>query len=243
MRKKCVVCEHPPGKHRNMDTGLIGSSLSFPATTPLTLSSSSLPDIADGTSFGADSAVFMPPVYRCAAPGCKQETLFDPNTGDHLSLYCDQHHFQSYTQLQHTTSVPSFTKRRQSLSQSLFSGHQQPVVSDLNESDDDEDIDVLDLDGPSTSAPSLSYVQSDSDTSLTLFPRVTTSQLLAAPSMSLPRMPDGMISPQKYTKPNKSLSNAPLFPIQAWPFSTSAATTPTSTTPLSMSGKYIIVIL
>ena len=76
-RKKCIGCGHPPGKHANLSTNLVGS-------TPLASSSEVSSTSAAASNYSAshsNRAIFTSSKYQCQYPDCQKYIDFDPNSG------------------------------------------------------------------------------------------------------------------------------------------------------------------
>ena len=91
-KKRCIGCGHPPGKHANVSTSLVGS-------TPLLSSSgvsSNTAAASNSSTSHSDWAIPTYSEYQCQYPDCQKESAFDPNTGAQ-NEYCHEH--IQYTQM------------------------------------------------------------------------------------------------------------------------------------------------
>ena len=233
--KRCVHCQHPPGKHQNLSTSTSASTSSVGSSISSSLSATSTPSLTTTDS------VFMSPVYQCCHPGCVEETPFDPNTGEQLSPYCDQHYTlaaQSYAQVQQnlasSSSPPPTLQWPGSTEFSSINPYSQPVSGmgpDASESDD-EDMDSDTVRFPqrriqSDSGPATQSPMTLSPSSYRFPPAFT--QVSASHSLPASRL-DGMMKPRKSKYREKTPSSAPpKARVQAWPLLTTAPPAPAPT--------------
>lgn len=238
--KKCVNCAHPPGRHQNMNTGvsslrrsilLTSPDLSPPAPTDdVSVPSAASLEVAPSSS-SSNSTVLLSPVYQCDYPGCVEETPFDPNTGEQLSAYCDEHFKMaalSYTQLQQSLrSAPQRSGNTGSATTSFHCGTSPTLFSDS----DDE---VMDAD----SASVLRRVETDSDL-LSTSPVQPDRSLFPTPPYwptshsVVPRRLDGMLKKRKTKKQGRTeVVTPPKPPVRAWlPPQIPAAVSQSASTP------------
>ena len=73
-KKRCIGCGHPPGKHVNVSTSLVGS-------TPL-VSSSNTAAASNSSTGHSDWAI---PKYQCQYPGCQKESDLIPTLVPRMS--------------------------------------------------------------------------------------------------------------------------------------------------------------
>ena len=198
-KKKCIACGHPPGKHQNLSTSSFVSSSSGVSSISALSPPSVLFDGGMTYSSDSDSAVFIPPMYRCQYPGCQKESAFDPNTGAQ-NEYCLEH--IQYTQMLQQASYNAFTTPRWSVGNTDSS---DIASSQSDSSDDDQDLSSrVQSDGgsvrPTTSAaaPSLSSSSTNWGVGLaSAFTSLFQSQTQRAPSK---KTRPQHVSPRKRTQ-------------------------------------------